>query len=455
MFEDEFNDTQIDKKALDCFLTFGYVPDKLCILKGFNKLPPASALIYDLNKHTLNVYNYWNLPNLNIKNKKKIGIDVLHEEFDFLMMRSVKKQLTADVPVGILLSGGIDSSLVTYYASKLSQKIKTFNVSFSSSSGFDESGHALFVSKILGTDHTQIDVEEPSPEIMFKLCKQFDEPIADSSMVPSFLLSEQVKKFCTVALGGDGGDELFAGYKHYDRMLWIDKHLSFIPKSLRLLVSRYLAYKMPMGFKGRNWLQSLDHDFTHDLPNIGKFYNKMERKQLTNNYLDINFSEHFWRERTPKDLDLLERATKMDFKNYLPEDILVKIDRVSMLNSLEIRAPFLDSSIIEFAFNKIHSNQKCDSNQRKIFLKKFINKIFPQSFNNQRKQGFSIPLKKWFRSGEWRNFLIDHLINKDSFFCSKSVEKIIKYHDKGCDNTERLFSLLIFELWRKHYKVRF
>lgn len=453
IFSEKFDSTKINIKALDSFLTFGYVPGDLCILEGVKKLPPASALIFDLNKNSLKVFEYWQLPISNNYGVKNINLDSLYEEFDVLFKDSVKKQLVSDVPIGVLLSGGIDSSIIAYYAANLSKNIKTFNVSFKKFGDFDESSHARLVSKFLGTDHMQIDIDEPSPDLMFKLSKQFDEPISDSSIIPTFLLSQEVKKYCTVALGGDGGDELFGGYKHYDRLLWLERYLSKLPNNIKKFISTNITEKLPIGFKGKNWLQSLNTDLSNNLPIIGKFFSQNDRNKLTNNLLNLNFSENFWNERLPKENNLLERATRMDFKNYLAEDILVKIDRASMLNSLELRAPFLDKKIIEFAFGKIHPKNKCSSSERKIFLKKFVYKIFPKSFDIKRKQGFSIPLKNWFKKGKWRDLLTDTLLDSESFFNKEIVENIIKQHDKGNNNSERLFCLLNFELWRKYYKL--
>jgi len=161
-----------------------------------------------------------------------------------------------------------------------------------------------------------------------------------------------------------------------------------------------------------------------------------------------------WNSRIPSSDCLLDRTTRMDFMNYLPEDILVKIDRSSMLSSLELRAPFLDPEIIEFAFSEVPARLKADENQRKILLKKLSEKLLPPQFDKQRKQGFSIPLSHWLKDGVWREFFFEILLGKESIFNKNCVEELFKGIDNGRNNGERLFSLVMFELWRREYEIK-
>ena len=445
---------KINHQAMECYLAFGYVPGELCIADDVKKLPPAHAMIYDTNKNTLKVWRYWELPKPQISKNLESNVDGLVDEFESLMENAIKKQMVADVPVGILLSGGIDSSLIATMAAKSSSKIETFTVGFNEFKDYDERGQARIISNFLGTNHNELDAGDISPDIIKKLAYQYDEPIADSSMVPTYLVSSLVKRHCTVALGGDGGDELFGGYKHYDRLLWCNKYLKWLPKKFTKLIASTASEFLPIGFKGRNWLQSLNHDFKTELPLIASFFDSKVRGDLVKDNSWLINAESIWKERVPKTTDFLDRMTRMDFENYMAEDILVKVDRASMLNSLEIRSPFLDKKIIEFAFSRVPSSLKTNTSERKIFLKKLTKKILPPEFNTQKKQGFSIPLDYWLKSGAWKVFFQDILFNEQCMFDKKIIKKLFQDQDKGFNNSERIFSLGLFELWRREYLMK-
>lgn len=444
---------KINHQAMDCYLAYGYIPGELCIAKDIKKLPPAHALIFDINKKIIKTWKYWELSKFKISENFNRNVDDLIYEFEILLEDAVKKQMVADVPVGVLLSGGVDSSLIATMAAKTSQKIKTFTVGFEKFMEFDEKKHARLVANYLGTEHLEIEAGDISLDLIKKLAYQYDEPIADSSMIPTYLVSNLVKKHCKVALGGDGGDELFGGYKHYDKLLWRNKYFKWIPKNLKQLISKTSHDLLPIGFRGRNWLQSLASDLDLELPLIPTFFDSKTRSELVKDLIKSTNAEIIFKDRTPKNINFLERMMRMDFENYLPEDILVKVDRASMLNSLEIRSPLLDQKIIEFAFGRISSTLKANTHERKIFLKKIVKKILPDEFNQKRKQGFGIPLSNWLRSGNWRNFFEEILFEKDCIFEKNIIDQLFYGLDKGYSNSERLFSLVLFEIWRREYKM--
>lgn len=294
------------------------------------------------------------------------------------------------------------------------------------------------------------------PEILPILARQYDEPMADSSMIPTYLVSKLVRQHCTVALGGDGGDELFAGYLHYGRLLWTQKKFARVPIALRRSAARAGMLTLPVGFKGRNWLESLACDLSIDLPLIGGFFDPATRRQLMSKASGDSWrtdAEPMWRSRIPRADSLVERATRMDFLNYMPEDILVKVDRASMLNSLELRAPLLDYRIIEFAFGRIPPRLKATVTERKILLKRLAARLLPPEFDVQRKQGFSIPLTGWLKDGKWREYFHEVLLDSHSLFSRKAVLGLFRGQDRGGRNYERLFALILFELWRREYQV--
>ena len=270
-------------------------------------------------------------------------------------------------------------------------------------------------------------------------------------MVPTYLVTKEIKKYCTVALGGDGGDELFGGYMHYSRLLWTYNLLKGRPGLIRNLISNLSKMLLPIGFRGRNWLQSLSIDYNNSLPIISTFFDFEQRKLLFGG-ITQNVADNIRKSMIPKEKDLLKRMTMMDFSTYLVEDILVKVDRASMLNSLEVRAPLLDYRLIELAF-KIDSPFKATSDNKKIILKEYARTILPKSFNFNRKQGFSIPLTTWLTHGKWRNFFEDVLFDKDCDLNQNVIKNLFKGLDKGMNNAERIFGLLMLELWIKKYKI--
>jgi asparagine synthase (glutamine-hydrolysing) len=444
---------RIDAEALDCYLATGFVPGDRCILQGYRKLAPAHAMTFDLASGDARVWRYWQLPELEPGAANATEVELLHE-LEELLEDAVGRQLVADVPVGILLSGGLDSSLVTAMAVRRSSHVRTFSIGFPGHGQLDETPHARLIARHFGTEHTELMVEPTSAELLPLLARQFDEPMVDSSMFPTCLVSRLVSQYCTVALGGDGGDELFAGYGHYSRLLGMQRRLGVVPRPLRQLVARGAQRWIPPGMKGRNFLQSLDVDFGRGLPQFASYFDAATRRRLMRRHAThLLVAERIHGARVPRQTDLLQRATRMDFENYLADDILVKVDRASMLNSLEVRAPLLDVRVIEFAFGKVPSRLKATQSEKKILLQQLAARLLPPEFDRKRKQGFSIPLANWLKAGPFRDLFWDTLTCNDVLFDSSTVRGLLKGQDRGFSNGERLFALVQFELWRKCYGV--
>jgi asparagine synthase (glutamine-hydrolysing) len=441
---------RINQEALDHYLLLGYIPGDLCVLDGYNKLPPAHALSFDLDRGLLRVWRYWEVPEF--KSDATVDAATLVDELDALMESAVARQLRADVPVGILLSGGIDSSLVTAMAVRNSSQVRTFSIGFPGHDSLDETHHARLVANHFGTDHTELAVEAATADLIPKLAVQFDEPIADLSMIPTYLVSCLVREQCTVALGGDGGDELFGGYSRYSRLLWMQERLlTRIPRRSRRILAGLAQHMLPVGFKGRNYLQALDIDFERKVPLISTYFDAPTRRRLMR-------GQHAW--ETPADRtvaaeaiksDLVQRATRWDFANSFPEAILVKVDRASMLTSLEVRAPLLDLHLMEFAFGRVPSSLKATAHNRKILPKLLTERLLPDEFDRQRKQGFSIPIEKWLKSGPFHDLFWDVLGGSDCIFDRRTVRRLERGQLNGLVNGDRLFALVEFELWRQAY----
>jgi asparagine synthase (glutamine-hydrolysing) len=445
---------KINREALDCYLGLGFVPGNRCILEGFNKLPPAHAMEFSTRSGEFKIWRYWDLPNSNFASNPVFDEDALLEELEYLLSDSVRMQMVADVPVGVLLSGGVDSSLITAFAARSSNQVKTFTVGFPGHGVLDETLHARLIANYFGTDHTELEAKPVTADLLPILAYQFDEPIVDSSMIPTYLVTKLVREQCTVALGGDGGDELFGGYGHYNRLLKMERSVGEMPLPIRKLVAKLAGYALPVGFKGRNWLQGLGADLKNGVPLIASYFDLVTRDQLLSYAVENHErAEKVLKISISKNSNLLERATRMDFQNYLAEDILVKVDRASMLNSLEIRAPFLDYRLINFAFEKVPPALKANTSDKKILLKRLTTKLLPPDFDRQRKQGFSIPLAAWLKKGPFRNLFHETLLHSDCIFNRKAVKNLLINQDRGYANSERLFALVMFELWRKAYNV--
>jgi asparagine synthase (glutamine-hydrolysing) len=456
LLADPASPRRIDPEALDCYLAMGFVPGGGCMLQGIKKLPPAHALVFDLKGGQSRLWRYWELPELDASAADgQVDETALLDELEALLEDSVRRQLVADVPVGVLLSGGVDSSLVTAMAVRAAPKVKTFTIRFPGYRQHDETEHARLIARNFGTEHVELEAADSSVDLLPLLARQFDEPMVDSSMIPTYLVSRLVRQHCTVALGGDGGDELFGGYEHYSRLLWMRQRLGRIPHCLRLPVAQAAEAWLPVGFKGRNWLQGLGADLARGLPLIASYFDRSTRRRLMSGQGPWKLAAENVRERRiPHAADLLQRATRMDFENYLAEDILVKVDRASMLNSLEVRAPLLDYRLIEFAFGKVPTRLKATADSRKVLSKRLAARLLPPAFDLQRKQGFSIPLGSWLRSGPWQDFFRDVLLGAgDSPFSRKEVSLLLEGQAKGRANSERLFALVLFELWRKEYRI--
>ena len=343
-------DLSID--GLNHFFENGFTSKDISMINDIKKLKPGHQAMLNINTLKLDIRRYWKLekkiikPLKNIKKQNNYYIDKL----ELLLGNAVKKQLIADVPVGMMLSGGVDSSLIVATASKYFNQLNTFTVTFPDLQKYDESKHAQLIAKHFNTNHVELNAEEVEPEIFYKLVKHYDEPMVDSSMIPTYLLSKEIRKHCKVALGGDGADELFGGYSHYNRYNFLAKIQKFIPYPLRNSIVKSVLNLLPKNIRGRK---------TIDL--FGKRLNKLEfnnanlfdYKKRAKLFKDNALLKKTILEKKIISTDLVRSATFEDYNNYLSEDILVKVDRASMACSLEVRSPFLDSEITKFAFHEV------------------------------------------------------------------------------------------------------
>jgi asparagine synthase (glutamine-hydrolysing) len=455
---------RLDHRAFEHYLAFGYVPHDMCLLDGVRKLPQGHALVYELDADRQRLWAYWRLPERDVEAPEPAPhppAASLHDngrlaELEQLLTDSVRLRLIADVPVGIMLSGGIDSSLVTAMAARVAgRKVKTFTVSFPGHGAYDEAPHARAVAQHFGTEHAELVAQPASVDVLPQLARQYDEPIADSSMVPTYLISKLIRREATVALGGDGGDELFGGYPHY---CWLQGQANvrrLLPVPLRRMVGS-AGRRLPLGFKGRNYVVGLSLDVPGSIAQFNLYFDAAARRRLLRREpaatAEGRSPESFKVALCAPHRSVLQQATAVDFQTYLVDDILVKVDRASMLASLEVRAPWLDPRIIEFAF-RLPDPLRATSRERKVLLRAFASRVLPRSLDLDRKQGFSLPLDTWFKA-DWGRYVEEVLREADgSVFQRDFISDLIAAQRRGLGNTQRLFALTMFELWRRQYRV--
>lgn len=435
------------------YLHQGYASGRSCLIKDIIKLKAGELLRYNLSNGKVDFKKYFNLPKPN--NEKINDIDTLTEKLQTLLQNSIKGQTQADVPLGILLSGGIDSSLITSIASKSNKKINTFTfVNDLKNENDFELHNSRLISEYYSTNHQEIYFGDIKKDILNNISDIIDEPIIDSSFIPTYLITKKIKKYCTVALGGDGGDELFGGYNHYPRLLKLIKFKKFLPQPIYNFVSNLSNHYLPIGFKGRNWLNLLSKDYQKNYLDFVTYFDtfnnfKIINKDYLNNFKNL---KHLERSNLFCD-DYIYKSLSQDFNNFLVDDILSKNDRSSMANSLELRSPFLDSKVINFAFGELDSSLKVNDKKKKILLKKLCLKLFPENFEFEKKRGFSIPIADYFKKKDWLKMCEDILLDENSLFNTKYVASMFKNSIFNHNNSERIFGLVMFELWRKKNKV--
>ncbi|MDD2806218.1 MAG: asparagine synthase (glutamine-hydrolyzing) [Elusimicrobiales bacterium] len=448
---------KVNLDSLNFYLSYGYVPGERCILQGVFKLLPGHALRYDLSTSTMTVQRYWAPPEISGYNSS--GLPELTKELTSLLSDSVRRQLVADVPVGIMLSGGVDSSIITAIAARVSVKpVRTFTVSFPGHGKFNEAEHAKLVARHCGAVHSDLVAEPVSPEILEDIVAQFDEPIADNSIIPTFLLSRLMRQHTTVAIGGDGGDELFGGYPYYSYLQLISQLHRLLPSQIRRKVLMPIAERLPLGVKGRNYaIAAASADFC-GISQVNLLFNKAWRRKLMAPFGEVPIHslgapEEYKIMLGDGEIGTLRKALKTDFLSYLVDNILVKTDRAAMLASLEMRAPFLDYRVIEFAFSKVPDKFKATLFRRKIILRHLAKELLPKDLDVSRKQGFSVPLARWIR-GDFGNYLRDVVSGTGvGAFDKEAVSLLLRRQFCGDSNPQRLFALAIFQLWSRRYKV--
>lgn len=442
----------IDTQALNYYLALGYIPGELCLARGVKKLPAAHAARFDLRSATLRVWKYWDLP-ANTATDQEDG-DELANDVESILMDSVKLRLASDVPLGVLLSGGLDSSLVVAAAARqLSQPVKTFTISLPGTR-YDEAPYAKRVADYYATDHHVLEVSKPSIDILDELVGFVDEPLADSSLIPAFMVSKLTRKHVTVALGGDGGDELFGGYTDYPTSLADQRRFGWMPSPILKAAGR-LASLLPAGVKGRNRLASLQGGPLEQMIWGSPYFDIALRRriftpsQLRDLGAELDAPERWLLGLYRNGRDPVDRMTRTHFGSILADDYLVKVDRASMANSLEMRSPFLDYRLIEYAFARIPSHWKVQGSETRRIQRILAKRLLPPDLDSNRKQGFSIPMDAWLRQDGCRR-VRDVMAYLPETIARQEVHNLISGQMRGRANGSRLFALIMLGIAAKN-----
>ena len=444
----------LDKEATAQYFRYGYVPDPLCILKSTHKLEPGSIIKYD-QKNLIKKINYWDSMKIysDIQQKKFNGsFEDAKAELKYRLDISTKNRLRADVPVGIFLSGGIDSSNIALSLARQKKEQKTFSIGFNDLKT-NELGYANLIAKNLKTQHyTKIINEKECINEISNIVHAYDEPFSDPSQIPTYLLCKFAKKKITVALSGDGADELFGGYPRYKNILnaWkkIEKFPSFFSNILSNLSESFSCHDnlqlRSLGKKLRKIShKNLDSIYCDELSRWRPDEDLYDKNLLENSYFDISKSSNLLNISNHRYLMLKDIIT------YLPSSLLVKIDRASMANSLEVRNPFLDDSLVKFTWSL--PDKFIYNNEEKIMLKHILSESFSNNIVNRKKQGFEPPLNNWLK-GPLKEWACD-LINSDDNTLDKNLcAKLLKRFEKGENKlTYKLWTIIMFKAWKKNY----
>ncbi|QJR36226.1 asparagine synthase (glutamine-hydrolyzing) [Gemmatimonas groenlandica] len=448
---------RVRAQSLNEYLAYGYVTGENTMFADIRRVAPAGRVVINLATGAIAHDSYWTLPQTALS-ASSADPEALVEELHELLKASVRRQLMADVPIGVLLSGGVDSSIVTAIAAEVSgSRIRTFTARFPGHGGFDEGPYARMVADHLGTEHIELEAKAADASLLQSLVAQFDDPISDSSMIPTFLVSQEIRKHATVAIGGDGGDELFGGYHRYPVQIQAEQLRARVPRGIRQIAAYSAEMILPVGTPGRGFAKSLAGTSGDGLANAGRIFRADERLQLTDalRSLDPNdiLAPEILRSHAFEDREsALQRATALDFSSYMVDDVLVKVDRASMMSSLEVRAPLLDVDVIEFAFSRVPDSLKADRMNRKLILRRLGQRLLPKRLDLTRKQGFSIPIDAWMKH-EWRDQLDGAQAQAQGLISPKAFETYRGRLDAGLPIGERLYSLLFIQLWSERFAV--
>jgi len=451
----------VNSQGLLEYLYYGYVPEPITAFTGIHKLPSGHLLEFENGE--IRIRQYWDLPEYNTHSPK--SEEECLEELEHRLFEATKIRLISDVPLGAFLSGGTDSSTVVGLMARASSgPVKTFSIGFKKDD-FNEADYARIVAKKFGTDHHEMILEPDVVQTVEHLTSSLEEPFGDSSMLPTYYVSQMARRHVTVALSGDGGDEIFGGYDRYrihaDRQVF-----EHIPEWARKFYRNQIFPRLPNGMQGRKFSYNISLPwqeryvdglsflpaFERDTPLLSdEFRAILSRSDDPGNVLRRRFAQ------APTN-DPVSQILYVDTKTYMVDDILAKVDRMSMLNSLEVRVPILDHVFIEWVTG-LAPEWKLRGNKQKYILRKLAERVgVPREVLHRQKQGFSLPLVHWMRNElkDMLMILVEPRTLERGYFQASGVRKLMDDHLlRGKTMTGRLWRLLMFELWHRNFLERY
>ncbi|MFL6467408.1 MAG: asparagine synthase (glutamine-hydrolyzing), partial [Pyrinomonadaceae bacterium] len=451
----------VDHEAIDSYLSYLCVPAPMTAFKQIRKLEPGHWLRWKGGE--IETKRYWSP---DFSKKIKISETEAIEETTRILRESTRLRMISEVPLGAFLSGGVDSStVVALMAQESSRPVKTFSIGFEEQD-FSELKYAKKVAEHVGAEYNEFIVKPNALEILPKLVEHYGEPYADSSAIPTYYVSRETRKYVTVALNGDGGDESFAGYERYAAMGLAERYRS-LPKAFRKAFIELPVSLIPTSETQRSRIRDGKRFLqVASLPAVERYsrwcssFESSEKADLfTNEFREsLSAEDEFKRMRRwfekANGSGIVDAAMLTDLMTYLPNDLLVKVDIASMANSLEARSPFLDHKLIEFAAS-LPSTMKLRGTETKTLLKKVASTLVPKEVIYRRKMGFGVPIGKWFRgemSGFLRDTLLSHSAASRGVLNPVNVKKYVDEHIAGkLDHTHRLWTILMLELWFQRF----
>jgi len=456
---------RVDREALFHYLTLQYVPHPWTMFQGVRKLPPGHRAVLDAATNRLRIEEYWRPP---VGEPMTGDADALGEQLRALLTEATRYRLISDVPVGAFLSGGIDSSIVVGLMARLRREpVRTFTVSFEERA-YDEAPHARRIAERFGTDHTELTVRPDALEVLPRLVRQYDEPFADSSAVPTWYVARATAEHVKVALTGDAGDENFAGYPRY-RAVRLGAAFDRLPRWLREGLRGAVRTVPPsLGVRTfrrrlRRFMDALTLDpVARYLRWCAIFDDERKMRLCTPEFLDgvrgISTTDLFRAEYDAAGPgDFLRRTMFCDLRRYLPDDLNAKVDIAAMAHSLETRSPFLDHRVVEFAA-RVPVGLKLRGRTSKWLLKRTFADLLPREIRRRPKRGFGVPIAEWFRA-DLRGHLEEIVLSKRAlergYFNPDAVRTLVEEHvHRRYDHAYRLWSLLMLELWHRAFEIR-
>ena len=447
---------ELDPAAISAYLTFGYVPTPRTFFAGVRSLPPAHVLSLEPGREPM-LERYWRLgvPGIDgVGSSSELGLEDAAAEVRRLLQAAIRRRLVSDVPLGAFLSGGIDSSaIVALMAGVMGEPVKTFTIGFEDRDGFDERRFARAVAERFGTEHHESVVHPEAVELVERLVWHHDQPFGDSSAVPTFLLNQVAREHVTVALSGDGGDELFAGYERFAAGVAVDR-VHHVPAPLRAAGRRAIDALPAGALRGRvgraqRFAATVEHGMPWAYLGWISYVPEAWRRALLVEPGDWGRRDYETRWRATAGARPLDRLLALNIDTYLPDDLLVKMDRTSMAHGLEVRSPFLDTELVEFAAS-LAPGLKARGLSLKRVLKHAVADLLPPEIMNRPKRGFGIPLDRWFRE-ELQDYATSSLgpgARVRAHLRPEALDTILAEHRSGAAaHGHALWTLLTLELF--------